>query len=260
MADPILFQMLQDDVCELVLNRPEKINTLNKEVISRFTEYIKQLAAQQEIRVVIISGTGKWFCGGADLKWMQQASMESKDHNYNDAFLLANLFHQINILPIVTIAKVSGGAMGGGIGLLCCCDLVIASDDSIFSFGELKLGILPATIMPYVLATIGERQARRFMLSGEHFNAQVAKKINLIHESVKPELLSQEVERQVQHFLSSAPETLRKCKSLIQEYSLTETQFIEDTARILANSRSSDEALEGIQAFLSKSKPSWMKK
>ncbi len=259
MPEPILFQMQQDDVCELILNRPDKINTLNKELIIRFTEYLKQLATQNTIRVVIISGAGKWFCGGADLKWMLQTSQINDDKNFDEAYHLANLFYQLNNLPIITIAKVTGGALGGGIGLLCCCDVVIASEQSIFSFGELKLGLLPATIMPYVLATIGERQARRYMLSGEQFSSVTAKQINIIHDAVPSKNLNHEVEHQVQHFLSCAPETLGECKSLIQQYSIKDKQFVEDTARILAQSRSSKEAQEGIRAFLEKSKPSWMK-
>lgn len=255
----IIFEMPQDDVCEITLNRPEKINTLNKDLLIKFTEYLTQIASQKNIRIVIISGAGKWFCGGADLRWMQAASELDADNNYDEAYRLANMFHQINNLPMVTIAKVSGGALGGGIGILCCCDLVVASEESVFSFGELKLGLLPATIMPYVLETIGERQARRFMLSGEQFSSTIAKQINIVHEIVKLDSLDKEIQRQVQHFLSSAPNTLRECKSLIQQYSLTEKQFIEDTARILARSRNSQEAKEGIQAFLEKTKPSWMK-
>ncbi len=257
--DPILFEMHQEDVCEITLNRPEKINTLNKELLIKFTEYLTQIATQKNIRVVIISGAGKWFCAGADLRWMQQASELDANTNYDEAYRLANMFHQINNLPMVTIARVSGGALGGGIGILCCCDLVVASEESVFSFGELKLGLLPATIMPYVLETIGERQARRFMLSGEQFTSIVAKQINIVHEIVKSNDLDKEVQHQVQHFLSCAPDTLRECKSLIQQYSFTEKQFIEDTARILARSRNSTEAKEGIQAFLKKTRPSWMK-
>ncbi|VAW98393.1 Methylglutaconyl-CoA hydratase [hydrothermal vent metagenome] len=259
MSDPILFQMQQNDVCEIILNRPDKINTLNKELIIRFTEHLKQLASQKDIRIVIISGAGKWFCGGADLKWMQQASQTDDQINYDEAYQLANLFQQLNSLPVITIAKVTGGALGGGIGILCCCDVVIASEESVFSFGELKLGLLPATIMPYVLSTIGERQARRYMLSGEQFSCSKAKKLNIIHDAVAIQSLEHAIDHQVQHLLSSAPNTLRECKSLIQQYSFTEKQLIEDTARILARSRSSKEAQEGITAFLKKSKPWWVK-
>jgi len=263
MSESIIERMLQEDVCELILNRPQKLNALNTELISSLSQKLSRIVQQSTVRVVILSARGKWFCAGADLNWMSVDSQRDEQNNQvnqDESLQLANLFQQLNSLPMVTIAKVSGGAMGGGIGLLCCCDMVIASDDCKFSFSELKLGLLPATIMPYVLAAIGARQARRFMLSAESFSSQTAKDIGLIHQIVTQQQLENEVAQQVQNVLRTAPKTLQQCKALIQKSGFADNkELINESARTLALARSSAEANEGIKAFFSKLQPSWVR-
>ena len=259
MTEVVIYRQLQDEVCELVLNRPSKINTLNAEMISALLSKLEQVSMQQDLRVVILKGSGNWFCGGADLKWMAAASELDEEENSNDAMQLARLFQTLNKLPIATIANVHGGAMGGGIGLLCCCDIVIASDNCEFSFAELKLGLLPATIMPYVLATIGNRQARRFMLSAERFLCQTAKNIGLVHQMVSRQQLENTVSKQVENILMTAPRTFQLCKATIQKSIPDYESDLESLSQQLAKSRCSTEAKQGIQAFLDKTQPSWVR-
>ncbi|MBN4080570.1 enoyl-CoA hydratase/isomerase family protein [Beggiatoa alba] len=259
MSETIVCTMLQDDICELRLNRPEKSNALNNEMILKLTEHLEKLKDQSAVRVVILSASGKLFCTGVDINLMWAAGQASEEENYKDALQLANLFYQLNTLPMVTIAKVRGGAMGGGIGLLCCCDMVFATDQCKFVFAELKLGLIAATIMPYVIACMGERQARRYILSAQQFDSGEAKRIGLVHESVKPAILEQQVQNYIHACLAAAPQAMRQSKSLIKQACLSDVIQIKETARILAQSRSSAEAKVGMQAFFSKSAPDWLK-
>lgn len=244
----------------LTLNRPEKHNAFDAGLIDELAQSIEAMTGNDAVRVVVLSSTGKSFCAGADLDWMRRAADYSAEENLREARLLAEMLRRLKACPKPVIARVQGPAYGGGVGLIACCDIVIATVDAQFALSEVKLGLIPATIGPYVVAAIGERYARRYMLTAERFSAREAYRIGLVHELVMDErALDAAVGELVTALLQNGPVALAECKTLIADIAgrpLT-AELIEDTAQRITRLRASVEGCEGMSAFLQKRKPSW---
>ena len=245
----------------LTLNKAERHNAFDEVLIAEITAGLRELAADPRVRAVVLSSTGKSFCAGADLNWMKRAAGYSQEENLRDAHKLAELMRTLNELPKPTIARVQGPAYGGGVGLIAACDIAVATYDALFALTEVKLGILPAVISPYVLAAIGERHARRYMLTAERLSAAEAYRIGLLHEIVPgEEQLDEAIGEILDSLLKNGPQAQAQCKALIRAVSgqpIDETT-IEETAQRITSVRSSPEGKEGLTAFLEKRKPSWV--
>lgn len=245
----------------ITLSRPERHNAFDEVLIDELAAAIAAMGSEPAVRVVVISSTGKSFCAGADLNWMQRAAGLPDEENLRDARLLAGLFRRIAQCPKPVIARVQGPAYGGGVGLVAACDIAIATFDAQFSLSEVRLGIIPAVISPHVIAAIGERHARRYMLTAERFSAAEAYRIGLVHEMVADESgLDDAVGEIADALLKNSPAALTECKSLIAAVagkSLT-AEVVEDTAQRITRVRTSAEGREGMSAFLEKRKPNWI--
>ncbi len=246
-----------DKIYSVTLNRAGCSNAFNAQMIDELHRIFDQISQDKNARLLVISGAGKVFCAGADLNAMTRYAEPGAEENFNSALQLALLLDKLNRLGVTTIAKVNGAAMGGGLGLLCCCDIVIAAHSAIFSLSELRLGLLPATILPYVINAIGVRQARYMALSGKTFDIERALQLGLVHESVVDYHLDAELEQCMEKILHTAPEASVKCKKLLLTSQCLTEQEIEQSARLLAEIRQTAEAQAGIMAFLKHTTPPW---
>jgi len=240
------------------LNRPEIHNAFNATMIRELADAFERIAGDQGVRVVVLSGKGPSFCAGADLNWMREIIKYSFDQNLEESLAIAELHYKIYSLPKPTIARVNGTAIGGGTGFLSACDVVIAAGGAKFGLSEVKIGLVPAAISPFVLRRIGESQARRYFLSGERFDAARALEIGLVNEAVPAEELDAKVDELVGALLTSGPEALASCKELLKNIpgmSFEEAKTY--TARMIAGLRISPEGQEGMASFLEKRKPKW---
>ncbi|MDP1652242.1 MAG: enoyl-CoA hydratase/isomerase family protein [Rhodocyclaceae bacterium] len=244
----------------VTLNRPERHNAFDDTMIAELAEIMFSMTNDPAVRVVVISSTGKSFCAGADLNWMQRAAGYSLEENRNDAGELAEMLRRIADCPKPVIARVQGSAYGGGVGVIAACDMAVATFESRFALTEVKLGLIPAVIGPHVLAAIGEHYARRYMLTAEVFSAAEAYRIGLLHEMVADEAaLDEAVGEWVEAVLKNGPRALAECKALIraiagQPYG---PNAIDYTVENIARVRVSPEGQEGLSAFLQKRKPDW---
>ena len=238
-------------VVRVTLNRPAVHNAFNEGMIGELTDAFADLGKQDGVRVIVLAGNGASFSAGADLNWMQRAAEQDEYANREDALGLAKMFDTINTCPKPVIGLVQGAAFGGGIGLIACCDVVVAQPEAKFGLTEVRLGLIPAVISPFVIAKIGPSAARRYMLTGETFTATEAQHIGLVHEVASG--LEAEGVKLVEAFLASGPEAIADAKDLLAERHLT----AELTAHRIATRRASDEGREGISAFLAKRKPNW---
>ncbi|MDN0076366.1 enoyl-CoA hydratase/isomerase family protein [Crenobacter sp. SG2303] len=246
-------------VATITLARPELHNAFDDKLIAALTAHLEQLAADPAVRVVVLGAEGRSFSAGADLNWMRRVAGYSEEENVQDAMGLATLMHTLDSLPKPTVARVQGAAFGGGVGLVACCDVVIASERASFCLSEVKLGLTPATISPYVVAKIGVSAARRYFLTAERFNADTACRLGLVHEVTTEELLDDVVEGLVSDLLNNGPQAMREAKQLIADVAWQEadTALLTDTARRIAKLRGSAEGREGLSAFLDKRRPHW---
>jgi methylglutaconyl-CoA hydratase len=245
----------------LTLNKAERHNAFDEELIAELTEGLRELGADPQARVVVLSSTGKSFCAGADLNWMKRAAGYTPEQNLLDATLLADLLVTLNELPKPTIARVQGPAYGGGVGLIAACDMAIGTYDALFALSEVKLGIVPAVISPYLLAAIGERYCRRYMLTAERFSAAEAYRIGLLHELVPgEEQLDDAIAELVDTLLANGPQAQAECKALIRVVAgqPIDAETIEETAQRITRVRASAEGQEGLAAFLEKRPPYWV--
>ena len=259
------YQFLQLEQHDLVayvwLNRPELHNAFNTTVIEELHTCFKQLAIRDDIRIVVLAGRGKSFSAGADLNWMKQAGQASAEENEADALKLAQMLEALATLKQPTIARVHGIAFGGGMGLASACDICIASTDAKFATSEVRLGLAPSTISPYVIRAIGARQASRYFLTAERISAEQAKTIGLAHEVTAPEQLDSKIDEIVEALLLGGPAAQNASKQLIQlvdQQVLTEDLLFK-TAQHIAHVRQGDEAKNGLNAFLNKQSPAWIK-
>lgn len=244
-------------VATLTLNRPEIHNAFNAELINEITKTLEDLKTK-DVKVLVLTGAGKSFCAGADLNWMSSMKTWSEEENFQDSKKMAKMFRTLNTMPMPVIARVNGPALGGGSGLIACCDYVIAVETAMFGFTEARLGLLPAVISPFVMAKIGESHARAWFLSGERFSAAQAQKMNLIHEIAPLDDLDEKLERVVMSFLQAGPQAAREAKELI--FRVRVAQEVEDeTCRKISKIRIGAEGQEGMRALLEKDKPKWVK-
>ncbi|MGZ5078234.1 MAG: enoyl-CoA hydratase/isomerase family protein [Usitatibacter sp.] len=260
MSDSLAIER-QGPVGLVTMNRPERHNAFDDSLIQELTEALRTMEAEDGIRVVVLSGAGKSFSAGADLNWMKRMAGFSKDENQRDAMGLAALMRTLAHLRKPTIARVQGAAYGGGVGLVACCDIAVASQAASFALSEARLGLIPAVISPYVVAAIGERAARRYFLTAERFEAAEAWRLGLVHELASGEgELDEKLGEIVDALLSAGPAAQREAKELIRAVSgrAVTSELIQDTAERIARIRSSPEGREGVAAFLDKRRASWL--
>jgi len=245
----------------VTLNRPERHNAFDDAMIAELSEVMFSMASDPAVRVVVISSVGKSFCAGADLAWMQRAASYDFEQNRRDAGMLAEMLRRIADCPKPVIARVQGPAYGGGVGVIAACDIAVATFESKFALTEVKLGLIPAVIGPHVIATIGERYARRYMLTAEAFSAAEAYRIGLLHEMVADEAaLDEAVGEWSEAILKNGPQALAEAKALIRSIAgrALGEQIIETTVETIARVRVSPEGQEGLAAFLEKRRPNWV--
>jgi methylglutaconyl-CoA hydratase len=246
-------------VLTITLNRPELHNAFNKTMLDELTEVFEQ-ADDPGILCIVLRGRGKSFCAGVDLQWMKAVSQNSYEQNYQESLLLSKCFYTIYTCPKPTIAIVHGASLGGANGLLAACDLAYSTDNAVFSLSEVKIGIIPACISPYVIKRIGEYGARELMLTGKRINGKEAESFRLVNKSVPAEMLEETAAEAIANFRTSGPNAMSQCKTLIHEVAnnLTLMEAYDFTARMIADIRASREGQEGMNAFLEKRKPDWV--
>jgi methylglutaconyl-CoA hydratase len=248
-------------VAVLWLNRPEVRNAFDETMIAELTAALGELEADTAVRAVVLAGKGKVFCAGADLNWMERMADYGEDENKKDAMTLATLLHKLHTLKKPTVARVHGAAYAGGIGLLAACDMTVAANDMEFCVSEVKLGLSPATISPYVVAAMGERAARRYFLTAERFSAAEAYRIGLVQEIALPAELDATVNQILGEIVQGGPAAHAAAKDLIRTVARArlDPTLIAETAARIAAIRVSEEGQEGIRAFLEKRQPAWLK-
>lgn len=251
---------LRNNVALVALNRPDLHNAFNETLIAELTTVLAALDADASVRAVVLTGHGKSFCAGADLNWMKKMAGYSPAENLADAQALALMLRTLNGLSKPTVACVRGAAFGGGVGLIACCDIAVAAHDAIFSLSESKLGLIPATISPYVIEAIGARQARRYFLSAERFTAAEAFRIGLVHDIVPEPELDGRINELLGALLVAGPVAQMECKALIRgvAHRPIDEDVIAGTARHIAAVRASPEGREGVAAFLGKRSAEWV--
>lgn len=250
---------ISNRIATITLNRPEVHNAFNENTIELLLSHFNTISQHQDIRAIVLTHEGPHFCAGADLKWMRKMAKFSFDENCRDAKQLGLMFKTLYEFPIPTIAVIRGGAYGGGAGLAAICKIVLASHDATFCFSETKLGLIPATISPYVIQAIGARQALRYFLTAQVFSAEEAMRIGLCHEVVDSNNLQDMLQSYLSHILKNGPQALKSCVNLIRALSPSpiSDSILNYTVEAIANIRVSPEGQSGIAAFLEKRHPDW---
>ncbi|MBI1743408.1 enoyl-CoA hydratase/isomerase family protein [Candidatus Acetothermia bacterium] len=248
----------KNGVARVTLNRPDVRNALNEVLIAELTDCFSKLSANMSVRVVVLHGAGPVFCAGGDLHWMQRSINFSPEENRRDARGLAEMYRAIDECAQPLIASVHGAALGGGMGMCSVSDIVLSMPDTQFGFTEVKLGIVPAVISPFVLKKIGEANARRYFLTSELFNADIAKQIGLVHEILPADQLDARADTLAQQILSNGPQAVREAKKLIRNVmQLPLDTALDHAVELIARLRTSPEGQEGLRAFLEKRPPRW---
>jgi methylglutaconyl-CoA hydratase len=249
---------LENKTARINLNRPEVHNAFNEVMIAELTEVFLKISKDESTRVVVLTGNGDSFCAGADLNWMKKMIHFSYQENLEDSLKLAELFYRMYSLPQPTIARVNGAAIGGGTGLVAVCDMAIASENAKLSLSEVKLGLVPACISPYVIRKVGEGRCREFFLSGERLTANRAMELGLVNLVVPVEKLDQTVQEKVNQLISSGPKAIAMCKEILKNVpGMSFDKAKTYTAEMIALMRIGDEGQEGMNAFFEKRKPKW---
>jgi methylglutaconyl-CoA hydratase len=248
-------------VAEVWLNRPEVRNAFNDDVIAALTQTFTALAQEDELRVIVLGAHGKAFCAGADLNWMRAMADYSWEQNRADAQKLADMLWTLYQCPVPIVGRIQGDCYAGGMGLAAVCDVLVAADDMTFCLSEARLGLLPATIAPYVLRALGEPASRRYMVTAERFSAAQAHALGFVHELCSADQLDAKVAELVAVLSANGPKAARACKRLVRDVASAplSAELRADTAQRIADIRSSDEGREGVQSFLGKRKPAWLK-
>ena len=243
----------------LWLNRPEVRNALNGELQDALALHLKNLQNDDGIRVIVLAGRGQAFCAGGDLSRMEKAAKMTKARSKAEAGRFARLLYRMHTYPKPLVARVHGAAFAGGMGLAAACDLVVAAEEAEFCLPEVRIGLVPAMISPYLVRAMGEQQARRYVLTGERLSAREAHRIGFVHECVPAAELDARVEKLVQQLASAGPQALARSKKLLARVgqSRITNALAAHTAGVLAEARAGDEAKEGIRSFLEKRKPAW---
>jgi methylglutaconyl-CoA hydratase len=250
---------IEGRVAKVFLNRPEVRNAFNDGVITELAETFTRLGQDPGVRVIVLGGHGKAFCAGADLNWMKSMAGYGWEDNRADATRLAEMLWAIYSCPLPVVGRLHGDCYAGGMGLAACCDVLVAAEGMHFCLSEARLGLLPATISPYVMRAMGEQAARRYFITAERFRAAQARQMGFVHELVAPEALDAKVDEIVALLVANGSAAVRACKRLVQDFAGREItpELRAETARRIADIRASDEGREGVQAFLNKREPAW---
>lgn len=251
---------VQDQVARITLTRPEVRNAFNAEVIAQIKSAFEAVGTRDDVRCVVLAAEGPAFCAGADLNWMRRMADYTRDDNLADASELAAMLRAIYECPQPTIARVQGDVYAGGMGLVAACDMAVSVDSAHYCLSEVKLGLIPATISPYVIRAMGARAAHRYFLTAERFSAQEAYRIGLVHEVTSAEVLDVKMNELTQALVSASPNATRVCKKLVQDVAEREVNdaLVRMTVEGIADIRASSEGKEGVQSFLQKRKPNWL--
>lgn len=259
MSSTLDVRQIGPHLAEVWLNRPEVRNAFNDGVVAELTQTFAALAAQDGLRAIVLAGHGKAFCAGADLSWMRSMADYTWAQNHADASALAQMLWTLWSCPVPVVGRVHGDCYAGGVGLVAACDVVVAAEGLHFCLSEARLGLLPATIGPYVVRAIGEQAARRYFLTAERFSAARAAQLGLVHEVVPAEQLDAQVAQIVAALVANGPAAVRACKQLVKDVAgrSMDSTLRDETARRIADIRASVEGREGVRAFLEKREPSW---
>ncbi|WP_114325938.1 enoyl-CoA hydratase/isomerase family protein [Candidatus Colwellia aromaticivorans] len=257
--DTVLLEVDEQGIATVTLNNPEKHNAFDDAIIKQLTDIFNDISKRDDISIMILASNGKSFSAGADLGWMKRMAGYSYEDNLKDANALAQMLKALNFLPQTTIAKIQGAAFGGAVGLASCCDIVIASTKASFCLSEVKLGLIPATISPYVVDAIGLKASRRYFQTAERFFADKAHQLGLVDEMVAPEELTDEVNNMVAKLLANGSQARRQAKKLSQDvaFQTINENLLRDTSERIAAIRVSTEGQEGLTAFFEKRTPNW---
>ena len=252
--------LCEGSVATVTLNRPEVRNAFNDEVIAELTACFQDLGTRADVRCIVLAASGTAFCAGADLNWMKRMADYTREENLADAGALAEMLRVVYACPKPTIAKVQGDVYAGGTGLVAACDVAVSSDTAGYCLSEVKLGLIPATISPYVIRAMGARAAHRYFLTAERFSAAEALRIGFVHAVVTAAELDGKVAEIVETLVSAGPEAVRLCKQLVQNVADQEITpaLVQMTVEGIADIRVSAEGREGVQSFLQKRKPGWL--
>ena len=252
----------ENGVAQITMCRPEVFNAFDESMIAELDAVFDQLINDKKVRIIVLAGAGKHFSAGADLKWMQRASHESREWNLADARRFAAMLGKIDQCPKPTLARIQGAALGGGVGLACACDIAIAADNASFTVSEARFGILPAVIGPYLTNAVGRRQARRLALSMTRIRADEALTIGLVHQVCAAEDIDTTVAATVQELLGGGPNAQREIKALLTQLEVGPvTEAVRElTAQTISRVRGTEEAREGFAAFIDKRPPPWLPK
>lgn len=247
-------------IARVTLNRPDVRNAFNEALIAELTHAFTTLAQDATLRAVVLAAEGKAFCAGADLNWMQAMAGYSWEENHADATRLADMLCALYSCPVPVVARVQGDVYAGGVGLVACADVVVAVDTAGFCLSEARLGLLPATIGPYVARALGEQASRRYFVTAERFGAAEAQRLGLVHEVVAADALDAKVDELAAAITANGPAAVRACKQLVKDVAGREITpaLRDDTARRIADIRASAEGRDGVQSFLAKRKPGWL--
>ena len=251
---------MHERVATVTLDRPDVRNAFNDATIAELALAFDELGRDEDVRAIILAANGPAFCAGGDLNWMKAMAGYSDDENYDDAVKLADMLRTIYLCPKPVIAKIQGDCYAGGMGLVAACDIAVAVDGANFCLSEVKLGLIPATISPYVIKAMGENAARRYFLTAERFTATEAHRIGFIHELCSAAELDARVAAVVKALVANSPNAVHQAKLLVREVAgkTVDQELVTDTARRIAAIRASEEGREGVASFLEKRKPSWL--
>lgn len=246
-----------EGIATVTLNRPEKRNALNDQVVLQLSQVLRELAQDEKVKVVLLQGSGEHFCAGADINWMQKIATATDDENYEDAQRLSDLIYSWYMFPKPTIVLAHGATVGGGLGLVAAADIAVAAKNASFGFSEVKIGIAPSIVSPYVVAAIGERMAHYYFLTGERFGAEVAHRIHLVQELAEVDALPSVGVTLAQTLLKNSSHAMRAAKQLIRYVAKEKITDVlaQKTAEHLAHMRKTSDAQEGLKAFLEKRTP-----
>ena len=259
MSQPLTL-IVEGAVATITLTQPEIRNAFSDEVIAEITQAFRTASERPDVRAIVLAAEGPAFCAGANLNWMRRMADYTREENIEDAGKLAEMLRVIYESPKPTIARVQGDVYAGGMGLVACCDIAVSADHVHYCLSETKIGLIPATISPYVIRAMGARAAHRYFLTAERFNAAEASRIGFVHEVVHVDELDAKVDSILKNLLSASPNAVGAAKKLVQDVAEREinAQLIAQTVEGIADIRASEEGREGVQAFLAKRKPSWL--